>query len=226
MAYLDLPDRVYSQYANKPKTVAWLKITRIIAEEIASGAYAVQKCFDIDKATGETLDIISRIVVVDNISVRELLGSAVVAEKKADDGSLADQGTNLGKPKDATQPMVSEWALMKKGRLSDDVLRTIIRAKIAKNSCVPTHDGILRAFGYAFPDLKPIRLIDTHDMSFMIQYRGSLTDIEIFLLGYTELIPCPQGVQFNGFRYKGTQIEFVKNHDGMYQFANERLEFI
>lgn len=225
MTYLNLPKRSYSQYENSPKLQAWLKIARIFAEELAKAASDVRGCLDIDTATGETLSIISRIVVVDRFYVNQLLGAAVVAEKKSG-SSLTDRGTQLGKPKDATEPMVSEWATIKKGRLDDEVLRTICRAKIAKNSATPTHDGILDAFNFTFPYLKAGRLIDGHDMSFQIEYRGHIQPREAFLLSFEDLIPVPQGVRFAGFLPKTTEIEFVQAEKDMEQYGNQQLEFL
>ena len=60
----DAPNRIYAQYRNKPKAVAWYDITRSLAAQIADVATAVRIMYSIDYAQGEQLDIIGRIVVV------------------------------------------------------------------------------------------------------------------------------------------------------------------
>ena len=51
---LELPDRVYAQYADKPKARKWLELTRSAAAELAAGIQAVRECLDLDKATGQS----------------------------------------------------------------------------------------------------------------------------------------------------------------------------
>lgn len=60
----DAPNRIYAQYRNKPKAVAWYNITRNLATQIADVATDVHIMYSIDAAQGEQLDIIGRIVVV------------------------------------------------------------------------------------------------------------------------------------------------------------------
>ena len=70
----DAPNRIYAQYRNKPKAVAWYNITRSLATQIADVATAVRIMYSIDAAQGEQLDIIGRIVVVP----RDFMGKVTI----------------------------------------------------------------------------------------------------------------------------------------------------
>src|SRR5690606_38737553 len=59
----NVPARAYSQYRDKPKFMDWLSIARKMGGELAAAAIAVRESYDIDKAEGEQLDVIGRIVV-------------------------------------------------------------------------------------------------------------------------------------------------------------------
>lgn len=74
---LNLPNRIYAQYADKPKFVEWMNITRKIGLELKEGAEQVRKCFDIETAKGDALEVIGRIVVIDRIKDKRLLNSGV-----------------------------------------------------------------------------------------------------------------------------------------------------
>lgn len=211
MTELGIPNRIYAQYKDKPKAVAWFNINRIVAEELASNARQVRECLDLEKAFGESLRIISRIVVTPKVKKEQLLNAALVADP---------DGTELGD----TINTVSEWSTFTDANLSDDVLRLIIRSKIIKNNTNVTHDDILSSFDYLFPKAKVFRLVDYHDMSFGIEFIGQISPVEYWLLNIENFVPTPQGVRFRGFIKSFGMIEFVKDAD--YQFANKNLEFL
>lgn len=57
--------RMYAQYADKPKAVAWYNIVPTMASEIFTACNAVTASWDIDTNTQEQLNVIGRIVVID-----------------------------------------------------------------------------------------------------------------------------------------------------------------
>ena len=208
---LGLSNRIYAQYKDKQKAVDWFNINRIVAEELASNAKQVRECLDLDKAFGESLRIISRIVVTPRVKKEQLINASIVADTH-------------GTPLDHNLQTVSEWSTFTDADLSDEVLRLIIRSKIIKNNTNVTHDDLLSAFDYLLPKAKVFRLIDYHDMSFSIEFIGQILPIEYWLLNIEDFVPTPQCVIFRGFIKLFGMIEFVKDAD--YQFANEKLEFL
>lgn len=208
---MNLPNRVYSQYSNSPKLKAWLDIVRTIADDIAGGAKQVRECLDVDTATGETLRIISRIVVIDKLQREELMNAAVFA--KLDGTEFNDQ-----------ENIFAHWSTLTDIDLNDALLRTAIRAKIVKNSIVPTIDNLLDGFNFVFPQANVFRLINYHDMSFSIEFTVVLSTVESYLLEIDEFIPLPQGVRFRGFIRSYGIIEFLNDDDDT--FGDESLEFL
>ena len=60
---MNIPDRIYAQYRDKPKAVDWFAIARKLGGSIEDAAEAVRKSYDIDNVLGEQLNVIGRIVV-------------------------------------------------------------------------------------------------------------------------------------------------------------------
>ena len=207
---LNLPDRTYSQYSDKPKTRKWLNITRKIGSTIADDAKTVRNCLSVATAYGETLEIIARIVVVGVLKEEEKLNPAIFAKP---DGTQFNNQKNV----------CSEWSTFSNARLNDESLRFAIRAKIIKNSSFVTIDELLQAFDYLFPNGQILRLINHHDMSFSIEYGGKLNPIEQWFVDKVDFVPTPQGVRFRGFISSYGMIEFLNNDD--FVFNNEEMEF-
>lgn len=57
--------RMYAQYADKPKAVAWYNITPTMASTIFTACDAVTASWNIDTNVREQLNVIGRIVVID-----------------------------------------------------------------------------------------------------------------------------------------------------------------
>lgn len=203
MTVLKVPKRIYSQYAQKPKAVAWLEIVRALGEQVATGAEEVRSMLDYEKATGETLRIIGRIVGVKDLFTEKLLGAGVFAEKQ---NAPTEFGEEFGN-------QFSEWSTLERTRVNDQILRYLVRARIAKNCSICTHDEILRAINAIFPTIRAIRLEDAHDMSFSVVYTGEISSIEQSLLDEMDLIPVPQGVMFKGFEPNIGVIECLKDDE-------------
>lgn len=208
---LNLPERIYAQYRDKPKLVAWMNITRRIAEDVAKGAEAVRACLNVETATGETLEIIGRIVVVDRIMQEIMMHPGVFSDP---------DGTNAGN----TERQFAPWSSHTSAKLSDEMLRLAIRAKIIKNTANPTADELLSVFQFLFPSAQVFRLINHHDMSFSVEYIGILSPLEAWLIDLHDFVPTPQGVRLRGFIRSYGIIEFLNTDD--FSFGNDELEFL
>lgn len=209
---LNLPDRIYAQYADKPKFVEWMNITRKIGLELKEGAEQVRKCFDIETAKGDALEVISRIVVVDRIKDERLMNAGVFSDP---------DGTNF----DDQEKIFAEWSTYTNASLSDEMLRFAIKAKIIKNTANPTADELLSALASLFPNANVLRLINYHDMSFAIEYTGKLSALEQWLSELHDFIPTPQGVEFRGVIRTYGMIEFLSDDENS-SFGDEELEFL
>ncbi len=211
MTVMNLPRRSYAQYNGKEKLQAWLNIGHQMAEEVASGADAVRNCLDLDTATGESLRIISRIVATDNLKQEVLMNA----------GEYADPtGTEWGNLEKA----FADWSTQTNATLGDELLRTVCRAKILKNTIEPTIENLLNAFNFLFPTANAFRLLNYHDMSFAIEYTGVVNSAEAWLLDVYDFVPTPAGVEFRGFIRSYGITEFLKDDDAT--FGDESLEFL
>tara|TARA_R110000765_G_scaffold244631_7_gene346875 strand:+ start:6906 stop:7547 length:642 start_codon:yes stop_codon:yes gene_type:complete len=208
---MNIPDRIYAQYRDKPKAVAWFDIARKLGGDIDAAAEAVRKSYDIDTATGEALNVIGRIVVAE----RSFLGDIPMTPGLF---ALTD-GDEFGD----TDAMFSALSTSQDSELSDELYRIVIKAKIIKNNGDATIENILFGMNFLLPAAEVLRVVDGENMSFSIEFYGSLTNIERFALLNATLVPKPQGVKFNGF-LEGVGIsEFG---DEYAEFGDENAEFI
>ncbi len=208
---MNIPDRIYAQYRDKPKAVAWYEIARKLGGSIEAAAQAVRKSYDIDTAVGEQLNVIGRIVVaprsfVGSIPMNPALFDLTDGDEFGDDGA-----------------MFSALTIDQDGQLSDDLYRLVIKAKIIKNNGDATIENILDGMNFLLPRADVLRVTDGEDMSFSIEFYGQITNIERFALLNAGLVPKPQSVRFNGFLEGFEMVEFG---DMDAEFGDEDAEFI
>lgn len=207
---MNIPDRIYAQYRDKPKAVAWYAIARQLGGSIEAAAQAVRKSYDIDTAVGEQLNVIGRIVVaprsfVGSIPMNPALFDLTDGDEFGDDGA-----------------MFSALTIDQDGQLSDDLYRLVIKAKIIKNNGDATIENILDGMNFLLPRADVLRVTDGEDMSFSIEFYGQITNLERYALLNAGLVPKPQAVRFKGFLEGFEMVEFG---DIDAEFGDEDAEF-
>ena len=207
---MNIPDRIYAQYRDKPKAVAWYAIARSLGGSIEAAAEAVRKSYDIDTAVGEQLNVIGRVVV----APRSFVGSTPMNPGLFD---LTD-GDQFGDD----DAMFSALTIDQDGQLSDELYRLVIKAKIVKNNGDATIENILDGMNFLLPKAQVLRVTDGEDMSFSIEFYGEITNLERFALLNAGLVPKPQSVKFNGFLEGFEMVEFG---DVDAEFGDEQAEF-
>lgn len=208
----DAPSRIYSQYRNKEKAVAWFSIVYKMAAQIASVSELVRVSYSLDFATGEMLDTLGRIVVVPrNVTGYVPLNPGIFAVAGDDPAECGDDSK-----------MFANLSVDQDSQMSDDLYRLIIKSKIIKNNSTTTTEDILRGANFLLPNADTLRVTDGEDMSFSIEFYGNITPLERWALVTLDLIPKPQGVRFNGFLegYK-----YVQFGDSTQQFGDKYAEF-
>lgn len=208
---MNIPDRIYAQYRDKPKAVDWYSIARKLGGSLEDAAEAVRKSYDIDTAVGEQLNVIGRIVVaprsfVGSIPMNPALFDLTDGDEFGDDGA-----------------MFSALTIDQDAQLSDDFYRLVIKAKIIKNNGDATIENILDGMNFLLPRADVLRVTDGEDMSFSIEFYGQITELERFSLLNAGLVPKPQAVGFNGFLEGFGMVEFG---DMDAEFGDEDAEFI
>lgn len=208
---MNVPDRIYAQYRTKPKALAWYAITRIMSGSLVDTAELVRVMYDIDNATGEQLNIIGRIIVID----RNFFADIELFPGLFD---LTD-GDQFGDD----EAMFSGLSVDEDSLMSDDLYRLAIKAKIIKNNGDATIESILQGMNFLLPNAGVLRVTDGEDMSFIIEFYGSITELQRWALLNANLIPKPQGVRFNGF-LEGYQ--YAEFGDEELEFGDETAEFV
>ena len=208
---MNIPDRIYAQYRTKPKAVAWYQITRKLAAELEDPATAVRVMYNIDTVVGEQLNIIGRIVVVDR---------TFTGEVALNPGLFADpDGAEFGD----TEAVFAALYVDQDGQMSDALYRLVIKSKIIKNNSDATIESILYGMNFLLPNADVLRVTDGEDMSFSVEFYGSITNLERWALLNAELVPKPQGVRFNGF-LEG--FDYVQFGDDTGEFGDTSAEFV
>lgn len=201
---ITIPARAYSQYRNKPKFMAWLKIAHEMGGDIVSAAEAVRNSYDIDSAEGEVLNVIGRIVDIDRSFIANIqLGQVYFAD---DDSSMCGQDGI----------MMTQETAESDSSMSDEIFRIAIRAKISKNNGDATIHSILEQFNNLIPNLTYISVIDGEDMSFSIEFQGDVSDILRWALFNVDLIEKPAGVNFKGFKELSSDVVLFGESNAMF----------
>ncbi len=204
-------DRIYSQYRNKPKAVDWYAIAVLLGGEISAAAEAVRRSYDIDTATGESLDVIGRIVVASRSFVGKIpMSPGLFALLDGDE--FGDEAACF-----------SALTIDQDSQLSNELYRLVIKSKIVKNNGDATIENILFGMNFLLPGAQVLRVTDGEDMSFSIEFYGQISDLERYALLNANLVPKPQGVKFNGFLEGYQMVEFG---DQSAEFGDSNAEFL
>lgn len=208
----DAPNRVYAQYRNKPKAVAWYNITRSLATQIADVAGAVRIMYSIDSAEGEQLDIIGRIVVIP----RDFMGKVTM------ETAMCANDVNGPAEFGDTSAMCSMPSVDQSMSMSDKLYRLAIKSKILKNNSYATIEDIIDGMNFLLPNAQVTRLVDGEDMSFSVEFYGQITNLERWALVNASFVPKPQGVKFNGFLEAYDYVQFGDNTE---EFGDTNSQF-
>lgn len=181
-------DRIYSQYRNSPKSVAWYNILPTIGSELDTAYSDIKQMYDIDSQIGAQLDLIGRVVVQPRNIVFPI------------DADVAEFGDNFAEFGDETTGAVFSSALGSDNvGLTDEEYRLVLKSKIQRNTSDVTIDSIITAVNTVLTDAFVVQLVNGEDMTFSLIITGTLTATEIALLASDDFIPTPQGVRFTGF---------------------------
>lgn len=205
----NVPKRAYSQYRNQPKLMEWLGIARRMGGSIDDAAIAVRESYDIDKAQGVQLDTIGRIVVFS----RDFIGQLTMQTAEFD----ALDGAECG-DEDAT---FSEARVSDDAQMADGLYRLAIKAKIMKNTGDATIESIIQEMVFLVGP-KFLRINDTENMEFSIEFSGDLTELQRWALFNSNLVQIPQGVLFGGFFELTKMVEF---DDADSEFGDDEAMF-
>lgn len=205
-----MPNRIYAQYRDKPKAVAWYSIVPDLAGETEAAAEQVRGSYDIDNVAGQALDAIGRIVIIDRG-----FESFVVFDPETYFGAdtLASQFGGLDSQFETTGAVLTK-------AVSDAIFRLLIKAKIAKNNNDATLDGVVSAISF-ITDVSDVFVTDNEDMTFSVSFGSELTDIERLVFNTFDILPRPQGVRFIGYVEEASITQF----GGQFGWGDSRATF-
>lgn len=203
-----VPDRIYAQYRNKPDTVNWLSIVPAVSLDLEKCFDDIRNSYNIDSSSGELLNIIGRVVVLD----RSYEGYVVFDPDTYYGGDDVQYGGD--------DIQYETTGTVASGDVSDAVFRMLLRAKIAKNNSYATLDGIVEALEYITSSTN-IRVVDHENMTFSISFGSLLNSVERFVLNTFDVVPRPQGVQFAGY----TEETAITQWGGLFGWGDPRAAF-
>ncbi|BAN16853.1 structural protein [Edwardsiella phage PEi21] len=206
------PNRIYAQYRNQPKAVAWYGIVPKLSGDITKCASVVRNMYDIDANVGAQLDIIGRIVV----QSREFTGKIELHPGLFD----LSEGCEFG---DEDNAIFASLTVDQDSKMSNELYRLAIKAKILKNNSDATIESILDGMNLLFPNAEVLRVTDGEDMSFSVEFYGIITELERWALRNASFVPKPQGVRFNGF-LEGVGLAEFGDVDS--EFGDDGAEFV
>ena len=205
-----LNTRIYAQYRDKPKAVAWYNIVPSLGGQIADVYEQIRTSYNIDTASSDELDTIGRIVVIDRS-----YESSVTFNPDTFFG-----GDTLNTQFGGSDAQFETTGSTVTNEISDAIYRVLIKAKIAKNNSDATLDGVVKALSY-ITNINPVSVVDNEDMTFSVSFGSELSDIERFVFNTFDILPRPQGVQFLGY----TEETAITQFGGQFGFGDTRATF-
>lgn len=176
--------RVYWQYRNSPKMLAWMQILPAIAQaNIETPLDQIVNILNIDTAVGHQLDIIGRIA---GISERPTVDSEDVG-RFGYAGTPAAVGYGIG-------PYIGPDESIASYPAPDSLFRIIVRARIYKNVSLVTLDDVKAAVDFILDERSTV--VDGQNMTIeSIWLSRPLAPSIRKLVETQKLIPRPQGVK-------------------------------
>jgi len=176
------------QYYNKPKASAEMALYTAEFENVFNFLNSFIDEFDVDKATGDRLDLIGKIV-----GVGRLVSGGVVHEFFGFFGAAGALAYGQGRYRGAGDSLVSG------STLNDGQYRIFIKAKIAKNTVHAVtvssdFTGIQETINDLF--VQKAHVVDNLDMTMTINIDDDVPTGDVDLIVAAGLLPNPQGVEF------------------------------
>lgn len=206
---LDLvPNRIYSQYRDKPKLVKWMDIAREQGTSIDDAFEKISLSWDIDSSEGVQLDVIGRIVGVNRDFINKIPLEPV---------QFGRSPYQFGGKKS----FFSAGSVAADAKMSDDLFRILIKAKILKNNRSATIEEIIEQMSLLL-GIDFIRINNAEDMTFSIEFAGDITPLQRYALLNESIVQIPQGVRFDGFTELRNLVQFG---DANHMFGRASTQF-
>lgn len=201
-----MSNRSYAQYADKPNITKWFDILPSQSLALYDTAQLVRTSYDINSATSYELDVIGRIVN----QPRDFESFVEIVTDQFGDDVAQFGGTSIQFGNSSNR--ISQ-------RVSDDIYKILIRAKIAKNNSDATIESVLSNAVF-ISSVSNVVVVDREDMSFGISFVEALDEVTRYMFLNFNMIPKPQGVRFLGFVEEPTLTQF-----GAVQFGGDNAQF-
>lgn len=204
--------RIVSQYRDKPKFNAWVKIIPHLADaDIEPVIQTLITSYNPDTASDELLDVIGRIVGQPRPIVK-----STATEVFGYEGNPSYVNYNIA-------PYIGGGGEVQDLPLSDDLYRKLVKAKIARNISDGTYDSTVQLAEFIL-GFSVTSLVDYGDMSFQMGFEREPDANTRFLLENFEIIPRPQGVRLREYFVLPKNIDAIEAaSESIYNYANYTL---
>lgn len=204
--------RIVSQYRDKPKLNAWVKIIpRLADSDIEPVIQGLLSSYNPDTAEDELLNVIGRIVGVPRPIIKNTTTDVFGYE-----GNTSYVNYNIA-------PYVGDSGEIQDLPLSDDLYRKLVKAKIARNISDGTYDSTVKLTEFIL-GFSVTAIVDYGDMSFQMGFEREPEANTRFLLENFEIIPRPQGVRLREYFVLPKNIEEIEAaSESIFNYANYTL---
>jgi len=179
--------RLYDQYDQAPKFLKWIGYTTEIIDEEFRKAFK-KITFNIDKAEGPLLTHLAHVVGIDR-------GYA-----PSSDEFFGYTGTNMAKGYEQA-PYYRLGEVDTLVPLSDDVMRTAIKATIIRNNSTGTIDDIFRVVKLVTGYDSTVIIPQPMTLGIKILGTTSISDDASLVFSRFDVLPIPHGVEYTGISF-------------------------
>lgn len=203
--------RVIQQYRNAPKFLEWIaSCPKIANEQLESVLLELINSYDVDRVTGEQLDVIGRVVGI----VRPIVK---YSDYKVFGYYGNDSYVNYG-----VAPYIGKND-QQETLISDEFFRILVKAKIAKNISDATLDSIIQLAQFV-TGTQVYNIDDPEDFTFRLNFVEELSYQVQFLLLNFDIIPRPQGVTMLDYAITPINIADIERaSNAIFNYANFTL---
>ena len=180
--------RLATQFRESPNLIAYIKALlseanplELVLQEVISSRY-------LDDAIGAQLDTLGAIVG----QSRELVDATIVFYFGFDPDPSAQTFGSVSDPSVGGRFRAIDESITGNRELTDDEYRVFIKARIIKNSIIPTLQSTVDFFKFLF-SVDQVIIVDGN-MYYIIQIGRTLTENEKAFLKNTDLVPKVAGV--------------------------------
>lgn len=193
--------RLATEFRESTNLIAYIKTLLIEADTLEQVFQDILDKRWIDTAEGVNLDIVGVIVG----QPRVLVDATLLFYFGFDPAAAAESFGSVNDPSVGGRFRAVNEPITGNRELTDDEYRVFIRARVIKNSVIPTVNSLTSFFKFLF-EVDQVIIVDIQTMQYSVQIGRILTENEIVFLNNTDLVPKVAAVGVSYIEYDITDV--------------------